>query len=613
MNKVLEPPIVPDSNKHVKEYLSYYVSFPHSPHFAVLLNGTWGIGKTFLVEKYLKTLEKHGKKFVYISLYGLASIDEINDALFRSLYPKLSGTTAKIAGRIANVAMKYYRVDGVIDVKDFMEKFSCELYVFDDLERCEVPINKVLGYINEFVEHDRCKVIIIANEKEIVEDSDYRRRREKLIGKTLEVQSAFGEALDYFISKIDNPDAKTFFTANTDEISSIYHHSKLFNLRILQQTMWDFERFYASLDTKHRENKNATVALLRLLFGLSFEVKAGRLGAEELIKRRSCLIGAIIRRDKKGEPSRLEVAAARYPGVDFGDTVLSDEVLIDILFKGIINEEEIRKLLDTSSYFVSAANEPSWRTVWYALERTDAEFEAALQTLEKQFRSRAFIIAGEALHVFGIRLWLANIGVLKKSRSDVVSECKKYIDDLYAQGKLEPMVRGEVDEFRSSGYDGLGIHEHDTDDYQDVCRHLKAKRVQADQDRYPVQAADLMKEMEADPELFFRRLNLTNSPDNIFYDIPILVAINPDEFVSTVLRQHPVAQRTILMSFKGRYEFDALNRKLADERPWLKAVRSKILSAAESMPPMAKYRISQYVLWNLDPWVRDPLDVVEPL
>ncbi len=89
MNKVLEPPIVPDSNKHVKEYLSYYVSFPHSPHFAVLLNGTWGIGKTFLVEKYLKTLEKHGKKFVYISLYGLASIDEINDALFRSLYPKL--------------------------------------------------------------------------------------------------------------------------------------------------------------------------------------------------------------------------------------------------------------------------------------------------------------------------------------------------------------------------------------------------------------------------------------------------------------------------------------------------------------------------------------------
>jgi Cdc6-like AAA superfamily ATPase len=165
MNKVLEPPIVLDSNKHVNEYLSYYVSFPHSPRFAVLLNGTWGIGKTFLVQKYLQTFERQGKKSVYISLYGLASLDEINDAFFRALYPNLSGTTAKIAGRIANTAMKYYRVDGVIDVKDFMKKFSCDLYVFDDLERCEAPINKVLGYINEFVEHDGCKVIIIANEK----------------------------------------------------------------------------------------------------------------------------------------------------------------------------------------------------------------------------------------------------------------------------------------------------------------------------------------------------------------------------------------------------------------------------------------------------------------
>jgi hypothetical protein len=356
-----------------------------------------------------------------------------------------------------------------------------------------------------------------------------------------------------------------------------------------------------------------TVALLGLLFAFSFEIKSGRLGAEELIKRRSWLIGAMMRRDKKGEPSRLEVAAARYPGIDFGDTVLSDEVLIDILFKGIINEEEIRKLLDTSSYFVSAANEPSWRTVWYAFERTDAEFEAALQRLEKQFGSREFIITGEILHVFGIRLWLANIGVIKKSRSDVVSEFKQYVDDLYARGKLESVSRGEMHEYYSGGHDGLGIHEHETDDYQEVYRHLKEKRVQADQARYPMQAADLMIEMETDPGLFFRRLNLTNSADNRFYDVPILVEISPDDFVSSVLKQHPAAQRTILMTFKGRYELDALSGKLADERPWLRAVRSKMLSAAEGMPPMAKHRISQYVLWNLDPWVRVPLDLVEPL
>ncbi len=90
MNTVLEPPIAVDRNKHVKEYLSYYISFPHSPRFAVILNGTWGIGKTFLVRKFLQSSEMKETKSVYISLYGLASLDEINDALFRALYPTFS-------------------------------------------------------------------------------------------------------------------------------------------------------------------------------------------------------------------------------------------------------------------------------------------------------------------------------------------------------------------------------------------------------------------------------------------------------------------------------------------------------------------------------------------
>ncbi|HDR8221470.1 TPA: hypothetical protein QC102_006086, partial [Bacillus cereus] len=38
---------------------------------------------------------------------------------------------------------------------------------FDDLERCKIEITEILGYINNFVEHDDFKTIIIGNEKEI--------------------------------------------------------------------------------------------------------------------------------------------------------------------------------------------------------------------------------------------------------------------------------------------------------------------------------------------------------------------------------------------------------------------------------------------------------------
>ena len=32
--------------------------------------------------------------------------------------------------------------------------------VFDDLERCDCPINEVFGFLNELVEHEKTKVIL---------------------------------------------------------------------------------------------------------------------------------------------------------------------------------------------------------------------------------------------------------------------------------------------------------------------------------------------------------------------------------------------------------------------------------------------------------------------
>ena len=46
---------------------------------------------------------------------------------------------------------------------DIDDKVLC----FDDLERANVDVIDILGYINNFVEHDHIKTIIICNEKEL--------------------------------------------------------------------------------------------------------------------------------------------------------------------------------------------------------------------------------------------------------------------------------------------------------------------------------------------------------------------------------------------------------------------------------------------------------------
>ncbi len=564
-------------NKHVWEYLEYYIAFPHPPRYAVLLNGPWGIGKTFLVKKFLETHYEKRSEYVYLSLYGLSSIDEIDEALMAAIYPALTSTSAKIAGRVVKSALKYTGIEIDIGKKDFLGKFKAELYVFDDLERCEMQLNQVLGYINEFVEQDECKVVIIANEKEIDDIDDYRRRREKLIGKTLELESAFDEALEYFISLLDDSATRKFIQKKVDDISTIYHQSELHNLRILQQTLWDFERLFRVLLEEHRRNELAMSVLVRMFFVLSFEVKSGRMRPEDLNSRMEKIItGMITRSNEEAQPAPLQAAAKRYPDTHLDNSILSDELLTDILFRGVVSPTEIREYLDRSPYYVKPENEPSWRVLWHGIERPDDDFDRAFAEVERQFSAREFTITGEILHVLGLRLWLSSIGVLNQERAEIVKQGKAYIDDVYREKRLESTPLGDLRDVRFSGYGGLSMHEADTPEYRELFYYLMDSRKKADVDRYPQHVDELLRELQLDPDLYVRRLCVPSSGDSIYCRIPILASIDPQVFVDLVLQQIPSRQHVIMMAFKGRYEHGQLQRELAAEAPSLQGVRDKL-------------------------------------
>ena len=459
-----------------------------------------------------------------------------------------------------------------------------------------------MGYINEFVEHEDRKVIIVANENEIRGDDDYARIREKVIGKTFEIQSALEQALGAFTESVGDKRARDFLASKSEDISKIYHQSELHNLRVLQQTMWDFERFFLVLAEYHRENDGAMTALLRLLFTLSFELKASRLTVDDLNNRQSSILGSLVRPRREGEAaSRLATAQQRYPEADLDGTTLSDETLTDLLVKGIVDEEKIRAELDVSSFFVTVADEPAWRTVWHAYDRTEDEFNAALAEMERAFAAREFVIIGEILHVLGLRLWLSGIGVLKKTRAEVVEEGKRYIGDLYSDERLEPASPHDRDSnLIFGGYAGLGIHENETSEYRELFDYLHERRQAAELDRHPTIAKELLKDMAEDPDRFFRRVNLINDELNDFYDIPILAAIDPNCFVELLLKHHPARQRTVFNALKARYKHGNLNRELVAERPWASEVRNRLLVASEGMSPIMRYRIGQSLKYALD-------------
>ncbi len=160
--------------------------------YAVMIDGEWGSGKTYFVknelikklENYIKDKDDEDsvKKIIYLSLYGMKSIEDISKQMVYEAY--LSNLND--AKSLAKAGIKFSKIllPTVFDVinnkfginidKDKISETICDfaslkntLLIFDDLERCDCPINEVLGYINNFVEQDHLKVIIVANQKEL--------------------------------------------------------------------------------------------------------------------------------------------------------------------------------------------------------------------------------------------------------------------------------------------------------------------------------------------------------------------------------------------------------------------------------------------------------------
>ncbi|NCB52364.1 MAG: hypothetical protein EOM54_10885 [Clostridia bacterium] len=150
--------------------------------YAIMIDGGWGSGKTYFVKNILgPELKKTGvlRDAIYISLYGVREKEEISNLIFTTIAENKAGTGKKIipfasnglkiVSEIVGGRIGSKKIEG-INLKEVFSPFinyGKYYFIFDDLERCSMPINDAIGYINNFVEHNNSKVIVIANQEEI--------------------------------------------------------------------------------------------------------------------------------------------------------------------------------------------------------------------------------------------------------------------------------------------------------------------------------------------------------------------------------------------------------------------------------------------------------------
>lgn len=158
--------------------------------YAILIDGAWGSGKTYLYENYLvdaidsiEVGKNERKQNVYISLYGISNIDSLAKQLITNYLIYVKGNGNKLVKKglkplagiigVASSAFSFSIGPVSTDLSNVFEKIENNIDVkdmvicFDDLERCTIPINEFFGFVNNLIEHCNCKVIILADEKNI--------------------------------------------------------------------------------------------------------------------------------------------------------------------------------------------------------------------------------------------------------------------------------------------------------------------------------------------------------------------------------------------------------------------------------------------------------------
>ena len=307
------------------------------------------LGKTHFwnnkIRKKIESMQLNGKRYttIYMSLYGISNLEEISKKIFIETTQLMDKNLRKFMDTNGQSTIPEYAKTGIDmanffgvtengDKVDYAEFFSTDdkVLCFDDLERANVDVIDILGYINNFVEHDHIKTIIICNEKELstklkssnlemktfiatylldkqdelnnidkplvekIQDkiehvfdkaNDYERIKEKLIGETFEYAPKF----DYIINGIlmryeNNPDLIRFLRENTGLIISTFNKSGTRNLRILKHALNDFKKIYEMVN-KSYPNTNHRVMQTMLIFtiAISFEIKAGKITKDKFV------------------------------------------------------------------------------------------------------------------------------------------------------------------------------------------------------------------------------------------------------------------------------------------------------------------------------------------
>ena len=134
-----------------EELLNELNKFKNSSYNVVLIDGPWGSGKTYLINKYINE-NKDKISIYYVSMLGKKNVDDINTSLYsevnKNSKSNITGLIPSAINALSNIT-KDKDLDFVLKLNN---KEANSIVILDDLERyASSDYDEFLAYISNLV------------------------------------------------------------------------------------------------------------------------------------------------------------------------------------------------------------------------------------------------------------------------------------------------------------------------------------------------------------------------------------------------------------------------------------------------------------------------------
>lgn len=225
------------SSEVIKKLDLFYTIFDSNrKRYSILIDGKWGIGKSYTVNNFLK--DKRNSQYSF-SVFGIKNIENIEKTIIKKvLFPTFEKINkdnyAKTIGVFLNkLSAPIPSFKELIDIQNIEDlKFSKKsLVIIDDLERLSdsIDFKEILGLFERI--SSRTNLIIICNTEELLDRNKeiFNKFKEKIISTTFKITEISTDTLRLFLKG-------TIFKNNEqDLLFTLFRQVENENFRVLEK------------------------------------------------------------------------------------------------------------------------------------------------------------------------------------------------------------------------------------------------------------------------------------------------------------------------------------------------------------------------------------------